>query len=64
MELILSAVMVFMMGQQTAAGIHHNAKFMFSTESDGSIIVMNTQDGSMYRCSKELVCDKKKEPND
>lgn len=33
-----------------------NAKYTFQIDRDGTIVRMNTQDGTMDRCTADLVC--------
>lgn len=33
-----------------------NAKYTFQIDRDGTIVRMNTQDGSMERCTADLQC--------
>ena len=59
MDLILSAITAALMTYQTAAPeFRHNSLYTFNIDpTNGSIIVMNTQTGHLYKCTKELVCD-------
>ena len=49
-------IMVALLAWQVSMPAVNNAKFAFSIDNDGTIVRMNTQTGSMERCSKELVC--------
>ena len=55
-ELLLFIIMVALLGQQTWSGLQLNAKYMFTVDMDSSVIVMNTQTGSMVRCDREFHC--------
>lgn len=55
-ELLLFIVMVALLAQQTYSGLQLNAKYMFSVDMDSSVIVMNTQNGAMTRCTRDFVC--------
>jgi hypothetical protein len=57
MELLLAAITAALFGQQTAEGIHKNARYMFVIDFDSSIVVMDTQKATMFRCTREFVCD-------
>ena len=56
-QLLLSVVMVVLLAQQTYQGLQLNAKYMFTVDLDGSVIVMNTQTGLMTRCDRNFHCD-------
>jgi hypothetical protein len=47
------------MGYQTAAPeFRHNSLYTFNIDPNTSdVIVMNTQTGHLYRCTKDLQCD-------
>lgn len=49
-------IMVALLAWQVSMPAVNNAKFAFSIDNDGTVVRMNTQTGSMERCSKELVC--------
>ena len=55
-ELLLFIIMVALLAQQTYSGLQLNAKYMFTVDVDSSVIVMNTQNGSMTRCTSDFVC--------
>jgi hypothetical protein len=55
-ELLLFIIMVALLAQQTWSGLQLNAKYMFTVDLDGTIVVMNTQNGSMARCDHEFTC--------
>jgi len=54
-------IMIALLSWQVMMPAVNNAKFTFSIDNDGTIVRMNTQTGTMERCTKELVCgsDKK-----
>jgi hypothetical protein len=56
-ELLLFIIMVALLAQQTYSGLQLNAKYMFSVDMDSSVIVMNTQNGAMTRCTRDFVCE-------
>lgn len=57
-------LMVVLLGWQIWMPAVDNAKYTFAVDSDGTIIRMNTQDGSMERCTKDFQCElSKKEKN-
>lgn len=55
-ELLLFIIMVTLLAQQTYSGLQLNAKYMFTVDIDSTVIVMNTQDGSLARCDREFHC--------
>jgi hypothetical protein len=55
-ELLLFIIMVALLAQQTWSGLQLNAKYMFTVDMDSTIVVMNTQTGSMARCDHEFHC--------
>lgn len=55
--LLLTAIMAGLLGWQVMMPQVDNAKYTF-TVHDGQIIRMNTQNGTMERCNKQLVCGK------
>ena len=55
-ELLLFIIMVALLAQQTYSGLQLNAKYMFSVDVDGTIVIMNTQDGSLARCDRQFTC--------
>lgn len=54
-------IMVALLGWQVWMPAVNNAKYTFAIDSDGTIIRMNTQNGSMERCTKNLICESDKE---
>lgn len=62
--LIPTWITTLMLSWQVHTGIQHNARYNFVAEPDGTILVMDTQDGSIARCNKDYVCEplKKFEP--
>ena len=59
MDIILSAITAALLGYQTAAPeFRHNSLYSFNVDpTNGSIIVMNSQTGHMWRCNSDLkVC--------
>ena len=55
-ELLLFVIMVALLAQQTYSGLQLNAKYMFSVDVDGTIVVMNTQTAELLRCDREFRC--------
>ena len=62
--LIPTWITTLLLSWQVNSGMQHNARYMFTPEEQGTILVMDTQDGSMSRCTKDYVCEqlKKFEP--
>lgn len=56
MDIILSAITAALLGYQTAAPeFRHNSLYSFNVDpTNGSIIVMNSQTGHMWRCNQDL----------
>lgn len=52
----LTLIMTLLLGYQVMMPAVDNGKYMFQIDKDGTIIRMNTQDGSMEKCDKELKC--------
>ena len=52
----LTLIMTMLLGYQVMMPQVNNAKYTFNIDSEGTIIRMNTQDGSMEKCDKNLVC--------
>lgn len=52
----LTLVMTILLGYQVTMPAVNNAKFAVAVDRDGSVIRMNTQDGTMERCDQNLVC--------
>ena len=59
MSVLLSAIMAALMTAQTVdPAFRNNSLYAFNIDaSDSSIVVMNTQTGELFRCTKEFVCD-------
>ena len=57
--MIFEAITAILLGYQTAAPEYrHNSLYTFNIDpTNGSVIVMNTQTGHLYRCTPDLVCD-------
>lgn len=62
--MIATWLMVGLLGWQVFGPAVNNAKYTFTVDSDGYIIRMNTQNGSMERCTKQLVCQSDMEKKD
>ena len=56
----LTLIMTCFLGYQVFMPQVNNAKYTFNIDSDGHIIRMNTQNGVMERCDKNLVCKEEK----
>lgn len=54
--MILDVIMIGLLAWQIWMPAVDNAKYTFQIDKDGTIIRMNTQDGSMERCSSDLRC--------
>jgi hypothetical protein len=52
----LTFLMTCLLGYQVLMPQVNNAKYAFTVDRDGVVIRMNTQDGTMERCDKELKC--------
>lgn len=52
----LTLIMTMLLGYQVMMPQVNNAKYTFNIDPDGNIIRMNTQNGSMEKCDKNLVC--------
>ena len=48
--------MTCLLGYQVMMPQVNNAKYTFNIDSEGTIIRMNTQDGTMEKCDKNLNC--------
>jgi len=55
MEVALTAMMVALLGYQVTMPANDNAKYMFGIHPD-YIVRMNTQDGSMEKCTHDFKC--------
>ena len=60
---MLDWIIVALLAYQVWMPAVDNAKYSFAIDKDGTIIKMNTQTGSMERCTKELVCKQEEEKN-
>ena len=58
MDILLAAITAALMGYQTAAPeFRNNSLYAFNIDSaDSSIVVMNTQTGELFRCTKDFEC--------
>ena len=56
----LTLLMTGLLGYQVFMPQVNNAKYSFAIDHEGSVIRMNTQDGKMERCDKDLICGDKK----
>ena len=54
--MIFEALMTALLAWQIWMPAVDNGKFMFQIDKDGTIIKMNTQNGTMERCSSDLKC--------
>jgi predicted regulator of Ras-like GTPase activity (Roadblock/LC7/MglB family) len=59
MSILLSAIMAALMTAQTVdPAFRNNSLYAFNIDgTDGSIVVMNTQTGDLFRCTKDFICD-------
>ena len=59
MEILLSAIMAALMTAQTTDPVfRNNSLYTFNIDpTNGSIVVMNTQTGHLYRCNSSFECD-------
>lgn len=53
---LLTLTMVVLMGYQVWMPAVDNGKYMFQIDRDNNIVRMNTQDGTMDRCTADLKC--------
>lgn len=60
--MILDLIMIGLLGYQIWMPAVDNGKYMFQMDRDGNIVRMNTQDGTMERCSADLQCGKDTKP--
>ena len=54
--MILDLIMIGLLAWQIWMPAVDNAKYSFQIDRDGTIVRMNTQDGSMDRCTADLKC--------
>lgn len=54
--MIFEALMTALLAYQVMMPQVNNAKYSLGVMPDGTIIRMNTQDGSMERCTSDLKC--------
>lgn len=54
-----SIIMAILMAYQTTAPeFRHNSLYAFNIDpNDSSVVVMNTQSGEIFRCTKDFICD-------
>lgn len=59
MELLLSAITAALMTVQTVSPqFRNNSLYTFNIDAtNGTIVVMNTQTGHLYRCTQSFECD-------
>lgn len=62
--MIFEALMTALLAWQIWMPAVDNGKYMFQVDRDGTVIRMNTQDGSMERCTADLVCEKTEKPKE
>lgn len=55
--MILDLIMIGLLAWQIWMPAVDNAKYSFQIDRDGTIVRMNTQDGTMDRCAPDLRCD-------
>ena len=57
--MIFEAITAILLGYQTAAPEYrHNSLYTFNIDPNTSeVVIMNTQTGHLYRCTKDFVCD-------
>ena len=58
--MIFEALMTGLLAWQIWMPAVDNGKFMFQVDRDGTIIRMNTQDGSLERCTSDFSCEAQK----
>ena len=56
----LTLIMTCLLGYQVMMPQVNNAKYTFNIDHEGNIIRMNTQNGVMERCDKNLICKEEK----
>jgi hypothetical protein len=56
----LTLIMTMLLGYQVMMPQVNNAKYTFNIDHEGTIIRMNTQNGVMERCDKNLICKEEK----
>lgn len=57
MELVLLALTTVFVGYSAVAPEYrNNSLYTFNIDRDGTVIVMNTQTGSLHRCTAEFAC--------
>lgn len=56
----LTLIMTGLLAYQVMMPQVNNAKYSIAVDRDGTIIRMNTQDGSMERCTPTLICSKER----
>jgi len=57
--MIFNALMTALLAYQVLMPQVNNAKYTFQIDRDGFVVRMNTQDGTMERCTPDLKCDQK-----
>lgn len=60
--MIFEALMTALLAYQIMMPQVNNAKYTFQIDIDGTVVRMNTQDGTMERCSADLQCGKDTKP--
>lgn len=61
--MVFEALMTALLAYQIMMPQVNNAKYTFQIDVDGSVVRMNTQDGTMERCSADLKCGKDTKPH-
>ena len=54
--MLIDLIMIGLLAWQIWMPAVDNAKYAFQIDRDGTIVRMNTQDGTMDRCTPDLVC--------
>ena len=65
--MIFEALMTGILAWQVLMPSVDNSKYIFQIDRDGTIVRMNTQDGTMVRCDREFHCvdpTQKQEPKE
>lgn len=58
--MVLDLIMIGLLAWQIWMPAVDNAKYSFQIDRDGTIVRMNTQDGTMDRCTPDLRCGESK----
>lgn len=60
--MVFEALMTALLAWQIFMPATNNGMYMFQIDRDGTIIRMNTQDGTMQRCTPDFKCPTDPEP--